>query len=440
MLNGKAKSVIRNGVAITYEDVLKKYLRYLIKRTKESVEESGLDSNVDCIAITVPSARSEYGESSAAEYSDIIKRTIHEITGLDEKLIVVLPEPTAAAYSYLADDKNGFEGNQTFMIFDLGGGTADVAVVNHDSITGSSKVLADRGVQKGAHLWNNELAKILRTNLPGISISEDDTDVEKLKRDLTRSDEAWFARDKAKCKVQRSLFDQNTSDLREELMHMVDKVMDDAEIDHFESIDKLVLVGGGSNMPQIKEEFIARYQGLNEDKIVMYRPSVAISNGAALYAKEQVVDTASPRKGKKFIRKASHSYGLDVYRDDDSKYSEVLNLIFKGKEYENGRIYKESSFVIYPDKDNAEALLIKIFESDATENDCDMYGFLRNRNGVSAIPLRFAIPASYIGHSTKYQPTVAITLDSDGRVKVTLKDSKSNHESSQLASFEGRDS
>ena len=337
LLNGRAKRVIRNGVAISYEDVLKKYLGYLIKRTKESLEENGLDCNIDCIAITVPSARSEYGESSAAEYSDIIKKSIHEITELDDKYIVVIQEPTAAAYSYLADDKNEFEGNQTFMIFDLGGGTADVAIVNHNSITGSSNVLADRGIQRGAHLWNSELAKILRTNMSNINISGDDTDVEKLKRDLTRSDEAWFARDKTKCKVQRSLFDQNTSDLREDLMLMVDKVMDDAKIDHFESIDKLILVGGGSNMPQIKEEFITRYQGLNKDKIVIYRPSVAISNGAALYAKEQVVYTGSPRKGKEFIRRASHSYGLEVYRDDDSKYTEVLNLIFKGEEYENGR-------------------------------------------------------------------------------------------------------
>ena len=59
---------------------------------------------------------------------------------------------------------------------------------------------------------------------------------------------------------------------------------------------------------------------------------------------------------------------------------------------------------------------------------------------MSAIPLRFAIPRSYIGHSTNYQPTVAITLDSDGRVRVTLKDSNSDNECSQSVSFEGRDS
>ena len=239
--------------------------------------EAYLGAPVTEAVITVPAY---FSDSQRQATKDAGK-----IAGLDVKRII--NEPTAAALAYGMDK----EANQKIMVFDLGGGTFDVSIL--DISDGVFEVLATNGdTVLGGDDFDQKLIdwmadKFQKEN--GIDLRKDKMVLQRLKD----------AAEKAKIELSgmttteinlpfitataegplhfqasltRAEFDRITADLVERTMIPTKKALSDAGLSASE-IDKVLLVGGSTRIPAVQEavkKFIGKepFKGINPDECV----------------------------------------------------------------------------------------------------------------------------------------------------------------------------
>ncbi len=239
--------------------------------------EAYLGQTVNEAVITVP-----------AYFTDAQRQATKDagkIAGLDVKRII--NEPTAAALAYGVDK----EDNQKILVFDLGGGTFDVSLLEIDS--GVFEVLATAG---NNHLGGDDFDKKIIDWMADKFQKENGIDLRKDKMTLQRLKEAA---EKAKIELSgmtqtdinlpyitatasgplhfeavltRAEFDRMTSDLVEATMVPTRQVLKDAGLSANE-IDKILLVGGSSRIPAVQEavrKFLGKepFKGINPDECV----------------------------------------------------------------------------------------------------------------------------------------------------------------------------
>src|ERR687891_29589 len=187
-----------------------------------------------------------------------------KIAGLN--VLRIINEPTAAALAYGLDKKH----NETIMVFDLGGGTFDVSIL--DVGDGVFEVRATSG---DTHLGGDDFDKRLVDWLAEEFQREHGIDLRKDRQALQRLTEAA---EKAKIElsamvetnlslpfitadqngpkhlvttVMRSTFEELTTDLLERTMAPVKQAMADAKVTA-DDIDEVILVGGATRMPAVQ--------------------------------------------------------------------------------------------------------------------------------------------------------------------------------------------
>lgn len=247
--------------------------------------ESYLGEKVDKAVITVP-----------AYFTDAQRQATKDagkITGLE--VLRIINEPTAAALAYGLDK----EDNQTILVYDLGGGTFDVSILElGDGVfevkatSGNNRLGGDdfdRAIvnwmleefkkETGIDLKNDrmamqrlyeaaekakiELSSVTTTNinLPFITATEDGP----RHLDLT---------------LTRAKFEELTADLIEKTMGPTRQAMEDAELEP-KDIDKILLVGGSTRIPAVQEA-IKKYLGKEPHKGI--NPDECVAIGAAIQA------------------------------------------------------------------------------------------------------------------------------------------------------------
>src|SRR5690606_8745547 len=183
------------------------------------------------------------------------------IAGLDVKRII--NEPTAAALAYGLDKK----ADQTILVFDLGGGTFDVSIL--DVGDGVIEVMSTSGdTHLGGDDWDERIVDWMIQEIKkdqGIDLSTDRQALqrlreaaEKAKIELSQLQESeinlpFITADASgpkhlQMKLTRSKFEQLTEDLVERVRKPVEKALSDAGID-IKKIDEVILVGGSTRMP-----------------------------------------------------------------------------------------------------------------------------------------------------------------------------------------------
>lgn len=241
--------------------------------------EAYLGETVTQAVITVP-----------AYFSDSQRQATKDagrIAGLE--VLRIVNEPTAAAFAYglnKAEDKN-----QKVMIYDLGGGTFDVSIL--DIGDGVFEVLATNGngrlggddfdqriidylvdefkksngidlskdkmalqrLKEAAEKAKIELSSVLKTNINLPFITADATGPKHLDIDLTRAK-----------------FDQMTEDLVKKTIQPAQQAMEDAKLT-YNDINKVILVGGSTRIPAVVEAVKKLtgkepYKGINPDECV----------------------------------------------------------------------------------------------------------------------------------------------------------------------------
>jgi molecular chaperone DnaK len=238
--------------------------------------ESKLGDTVDSAVITVPAY---FNDDQRQATKDAGK-----IAGLDVKRII--NEPTAAALAYGLDKEAA---DQTILVFDLGGGTFDVSVLEIGD--GVFEVKATAGDNHlGGDNWDKAIVEWLVAEFKrdqGVDLSQDKNSLqrlyeaaEKAKIELSTTQETQInlpfitATDAGPkhldIKLTRAKLNELTSDLLERIVSPVKQALSDAGAP---DIEHVVLVGGMTRMPAVREkvkELTGKdpHQGVNPDEVV----------------------------------------------------------------------------------------------------------------------------------------------------------------------------
>ena len=208
-----------------------------------------------------------------------------KIAGLDVKRII--NEPTAAALSYGIDK----EDDQKVMVYDLGGGTFDVSIIEMGD--GVQEVLATAGNNRlGGDDFDQRIIDWMVSTFKmenGIDLSGDKMAMQRLKEaaekakiDLsgitsTNINLPFITADATGPKhldmtLSRAKFNELTADLVEKTMGPVRQALSDSGLS-ISQIDKVLMVGGSSRIPAVQEavkKFIGKepFKGINPDECV----------------------------------------------------------------------------------------------------------------------------------------------------------------------------
>ena len=215
------------------------------------------------------------------------------IAGLN--VIRIINEPTAAAIAYGLDKKHEEE-EKRVLIFDLGGGTFDVSLLNIDQ--GIFEVLSTAGdTHLGGEDFDNRMVeyfveefrrkfrKDLTTNLK--SLRRLRTACERAKRTLSGNSQAVIEIDSLfegvdfNSTITRAKFEDINMDYFRKCMEPVEKVLKDAKISKSE-VNEIVLVGGSTRIPKIQEMISDFFNGKTLNKSI--NPDEAVAYGAAVQA------------------------------------------------------------------------------------------------------------------------------------------------------------
>ncbi|MET9457878.1 molecular chaperone DnaK [Streptomyces canus] len=216
------------------------------------------------------------------------------IAGLE--VLRIINEPTAAALAYGMDKKE----HETVLVFDLGGGTFDVSILDV-----GDGVVEVRSTAGDSHLGGDDFDRRLVDQLAdgfqkdnGIDLRQDPQALqrlfeaaEKAKTELssvtqTQVSLPFITADAAGPKhltttIMRSTFEQITSDLVERCLGPVRQAMDDAKVSD-NDIDEVILVGGSTRIPAV-QALVRRLTG-GKDPNMSVNPDEVVAMGAAIQA------------------------------------------------------------------------------------------------------------------------------------------------------------
>ncbi len=270
-----------DGTKYTAQEISARILQKL-KRDAEAY----LGDSVTQAVITVP-----------AYFNDAQRQATKEagtIAGLE--VLRIVNEPTAAALAY-GLDKGGAE--QTILVFDLGGGTFDVSVL--EIAEGVFEVKSTHGdTNLGGDDWDqaiiNWLVKSFK-DTEGVDLSADKMAEQRLKEaaekakiELSQVQETQInlpfitaTADGPKhldMKLTRAKFNELTADLVERCRKPFDQAIKDAGLT-LDQIDQVILVGGSTRIPAV-QELVAKLTGREPNKSV--NPDEVVAVGAAVQA------------------------------------------------------------------------------------------------------------------------------------------------------------
>lgn len=414
------KVEFRNNRQFSLKEIAEKYIGYLIDIIQKAARDSGEFDNIEIeeVTITAPVGIANK-QLSATLYVEMLSDILANITGLQKNKIHILHEPVAAAISYLNSTANK-ENNQTILVFDLGGGTLDVSVVeydrNNDSILGQYSVKAKNGdLNLGGNDWDDRLAHlVLQKAALEEELSEEEQidfaeSIRELKHKLSKNvcDAVVFKAGKnyKTIFVDRGEFEAATKELLEQAKKLTRKTVDAYMNNGGKQINKIILVGGSSKMPQIIDGIRNQFKEIASQNIIVHDPSNAICKGAGIFAKihSYVTDTAP------------HTYGFKA-RNSTTGQKEIYNLLFRGDKFdESGFIRKRSKTVFFPTEDDQTEVYFKAYESDAALTDCrDNWLEFSNGERSNGIEVKLPIPENCLGHARQFKLYPEFVLDYNG--------------------------
>ena len=309
---------------------------YILKKlARDASEQLGVE--VKDVVITCPAY---FGTAER-----IATKNAGKIAGLN--VLEIISEPTAAAIYYGCTKKLE---EKTILVYDLGGGTFDATVmrISADKI---EVICSDGDHDLGGKNWDEILMAYLLNQFSqkvGYEVEPDEyldqrlRDLaEKLKKRLTSSPKASGILEgdgrQEKLSVTREEFDRMTAVYLRETMNKVDAVLEIAQSKGYK-VDEVLLVGGSTRMPQIKEMLEKKFK---KEKVQFLEPDEAVAKGAAIHAVNVYVNNQKNLTEKDFESEENVQVNIDGdikelnakdYKEKLSFSPEMMSLGGKSRE------------------------------------------------------------------------------------------------------------
>lgn len=270
-------------------------LSALVLKSLIADAEAELDEKIDSAVISVP-----------AYFSDAQRKATRDagrLAGIEVKRLI--NEPTAAAIAYGLHEKNA---DTTFLVFDIGGGTFDVSILElFDQVMQVNSTAGDNRLG-GEDFLNAMVDHVLASHklspkkITLNELAQLRSLCEKAKCKLTNEKNVSFNFTHRKKELtiewSRQDFEKITADLLSRLRLPLERALKDADI-HGDDLDAVVLVGGASRMPIIRS-MVSKMLGkiprshMNPDEIVALGAAVqaALIDGDKSLAEVVMTDVA----------------------------------------------------------------------------------------------------------------------------------------------------
>ena len=263
-------------------------LSALVLQSLKADAEAFLGEPVTEAVITVPAYFNEAQRRAT--------RTAGELAGLKVERLLI--EPTAAGLAYGLQDRPD---NSTFLVFDLGGGTFDVSVLEY--FDGVVEVRASAGdTRLGGEDFAHAVGRLFIERCGALSLADRERlqkdpalwwrAAEQAKRDLSERDTTVMGLmldgRRAELEITRADFESATAELLQRLRRPIERALQDAQLSPA-ALNEVVLVGGATRMPMVRQMITRLFQRLPLRTI---DPDQAIAQGAAVQAGLKARDAA----------------------------------------------------------------------------------------------------------------------------------------------------
>jgi L1 cell adhesion molecule like protein len=393
--------ITRNGKVESFTPV---EISAAILTEMKTTAEAYLGQKVTEAVVTVPAYFSN-GQRQATKDAGAI-------AGLN--VLRIINEPTAAAMCYELDQG---EKKQNILVFDCGGGTHDVSILEIDD--GVIEVKSTSGnCHLGGEDFDSRLVKHFTTEFKRknkIDISNNlralrrlKTACERAKRTLSTASQASIEIDSLAegqdfyTSITRARFEELCSDVFRLTMEPVTKALSDAKMDKG-SIDEIVLVGGSTRIPKIQAMLTSMFNGKKLNKSV--NPDEAVAYGAAIQAAilGSDKDTGLDLSEKLLLDVTPLSMGIET------EHGAMANIVDK-----NTSIPCKRSKTFTTAADNQPAVDIQIYEGNRPQ--------AKNNNLLGRLHLSGIAP----GRRGEPQIEVTFEIDANGILSVSAKEKKSD--------------